>query len=628
MRKFTMRAGLAENLSFQKKARVLTKRKQEYSCLKGEENYFQSVTNYHVHGDQNTNSPFSSPLNRLPGLNLLSFGSFLRLLLRARSEAIICSDPPLSGYEMGTFFVRDLISFSFPRMELLEVDPNLIFFIIPPFILNRLLLQWTPDGDAFIIGSDLNRLESETLPQYFRHNRFQSLVRQLNFYSFRKINRERNVWIYKHNLFHRDHPEDLYQVRRRTCPGVDGRKQRFSRLSAQKLSKKFQEGGASGAISSNTSEGENDSSSEDDSFERQQYGNDQVGLFSTRPLLSSKRNSNSSLSHTGGHMRTSKKARLLPESDFEVDTSIISNPAPSPTSVKALIFEVDESGDDASASEKSAENDMLEQSMIVSEVATKLEAYVKKAMKKKGISRTRRGGSGIVTPPFGASFTMTSRDLITYDDEYNQEKYKSSDIVPDSDDNASEEGSNVSNASIDFDKDMMVAPVLDIATVKHISSEILQRANPLNGEVMRACANVATFFMCTAPQEDPEQCSSKVLQLLTTSRQLEADFYFYRAALHPTLFLESPPNGAFFENHDGSHDFTDSQSTALRNTLSRGAGRLESLREFKVFAVNLIYKLLKRNGSFAQIESLSSSDNAVLLHTAEVWSKSVGIGVF
>jgi hypothetical protein len=41
--------------------------------------------------------------------------------------------------------------------------------------------QWTPAGDAFIIGSDLNRLESETLPQYFRHNRFQSLVRQVSF---------------------------------------------------------------------------------------------------------------------------------------------------------------------------------------------------------------------------------------------------------------------------------------------------------------------------------------------------------------------------------------------------------------------------------------------------------------
>ena len=479
----------------------------------------------------------------------------------------------------------------------------------------------------------MNRLESETLPQYFRHNRFQSLVRQLNFYSFRKINRERNVWIYKHNLFHRDHPEDLHQVRRRTCPGVDGRKQRFSRLSAQKLSKKFQESRTPGASSSNTSDAENDSSSEEESFERQQHqhGSVDVGPFGSRSLPPSKRHRESLENNNGhihgGHTSSSKKARILPEPDFEVDTSIISNPAPSPTSVKALIFEVEESGDDASTSEKSAKSEMLQQSLIVSEVATKLEAYVKKAMKKRGISRTRRGGSGIVTPPFGSSFTMTSRDLITYDDEYSEEKNSSlsSEIVPDFEENESEEENAGSNTDTVFDKEMLVAPVLDIATVKHISSEILQRSNPMNAELMRACANVAAFFMCTAPKEDPDECSSKVLQLLATSRQLEADFFFYRAALHPTLFLAASPNGRI---QNCSLGFTNMQSTALRNTMTRGAERLESLREFKVFAVNLIYKLLTRNGSFAQVESLSSSDNAILLHTAEIWSKSVGIGIF
>lgn len=88
-------------------------------------------------------------------------------------------------------------------------------------------LQWLPSGEAFRI-SDLVRLESETLPQYFRHNRFQSLVRQLNFYNFRKINRERTFWVYYHPLFHRDRPEEMPKLRRRTCPGYDGRKNRPS----------------------------------------------------------------------------------------------------------------------------------------------------------------------------------------------------------------------------------------------------------------------------------------------------------------------------------------------------------------------------------------------------------------
>jgi len=85
------------------------------------------------------------------------------------------------------------------------------------------IVSWVPSGEAFRIA-DLSRLESETLPSYFRHSRFQSLVRQLNFYNFRKINRERTFWVYYHPLFHRDYPEKLAQLRRRTCPGFDGRR--------------------------------------------------------------------------------------------------------------------------------------------------------------------------------------------------------------------------------------------------------------------------------------------------------------------------------------------------------------------------------------------------------------------
>ena len=38
------------------------------------------------------------------------------------------------------------------------------------------------------------------------------------------MNRERTFWVYRHPLFHRDRPFDLHLLRRRTCPGVDGRK--------------------------------------------------------------------------------------------------------------------------------------------------------------------------------------------------------------------------------------------------------------------------------------------------------------------------------------------------------------------------------------------------------------------
>jgi len=92
-------------------------------------------------------------------------------------------------------------------------------------ILTMSILQWVPSGEAIRI-SNLARLESETLPQYFRHSRFQSFVRQLNFYNFRKINGGRTFWVYYHPLFHRDRPEEMHKLRRRTCPGFDGRRNR------------------------------------------------------------------------------------------------------------------------------------------------------------------------------------------------------------------------------------------------------------------------------------------------------------------------------------------------------------------------------------------------------------------
>ncbi|KAL3910001.1 MAG: hypothetical protein SGILL_007864 [Bacillariaceae sp.] len=261
--------------------------------------------------------------------------------------------------------------------------------------------------------------------------------------------------------------------------------------------------------------------------------------------------------------------------------------------------------------------EMMQQSLVVSEVASKLEEYVKKAMKEKGLSRTRRGGSGIVTPPFGR-FEMNSSDLITYDDEFGviDETNVNLDVVPEVDETLSVEAASASVDSMD-ESDMLSPPVEDIETVKRVRLEILKRATDDNEDVVRACANVAAFFMLTAPSEDSEECCPKIVELLTTSRQLEAEFYFYRSALHPSLSLESLcPQGQFIEAH----------SIQLRNSLNGGAGRTEALREFKVFSVNLIYKLLGMNGSLNIQEPLAGEDHSILLRTAKNWSKSVEIG--
>ena len=40
------------------------------------------------------------------------------------------------------------------------------------------IISWSPDGSGFIIY-DLGRFEGEILPQYFKHKKFTSFVRQV-----------------------------------------------------------------------------------------------------------------------------------------------------------------------------------------------------------------------------------------------------------------------------------------------------------------------------------------------------------------------------------------------------------------------------------------------------------------
>eukprot|EP01031_Cornospumella_fuschlensis_P029830 gene29830-36020_t len=83
---------------------------------------------------------------------------------------------------------------------------------------NAAIISWSHDGSTFEV-TDPKLLERDVLPKYFRHGRFQSLVRQLNFYSFKKVGKERSSWIYTHPCFRRGRPELLLQLRRKTNGG-------------------------------------------------------------------------------------------------------------------------------------------------------------------------------------------------------------------------------------------------------------------------------------------------------------------------------------------------------------------------------------------------------------------------
>lgn len=402
-------------------------------------------------------------------------------------------------------------------------------------------------------------------------------------------------------MFHRDHPEDLHLVRRRTCPGVDGRKQRFSRFSAQKLSRA--EGDSSDDDSSL-----GDSSGDERDIQRKRALEDNHGSNSKRARRS--------LWYSGNRPSTDKVV---------LDTSVISNSSTSPTSVfeahQSLFQKIDD--DESSANKKNNRMEAIEQAMIVSEVASKLEEHVKKALKGKSSSRARRGNAGIVTPPFGSyqKFEMNTRDLITYDDEYEHDEEEEDIclVVSDADDETVSESSSILNPEAftehKIPKDLLVAPVQGEEEVKRICNEIRKRAqlNFYNSDMIHACANVAEFFMSTPPSEDSQAVSKKVLDLLDSSGRLASDFHFYRAALHPDGASDMMP--LRFEQH---------HAEAFRRRLEAGASKLDSLREFKIYCVNLIYTLLGKNGSFDIQQPFSKTDQANLLQTAEAWSKSIG----
>lgn len=463
------------------------------------------------------------------------------------------------------------------------------------------VISWTETGDAFRI-SDLTRLENETLPTYFRHRRFQSLVRQLNFYNFRKVNRERNFWVYKHSLFHRDRPEELHLLRRRTCPGVDGRKARPENGSRGKESVPKSVFSPKNDVVPRSvfavSPHESSDSDEESSVEG-------TRITETLPttVTVKKRSSESPASFVPDGKETpmasdttivmapyiveSKKARIE-----TVHTEPLLDPKS--TGISQLVS--------PTSKDSSTPLDFNQQGALVTKVSRQLEEHAKRAAVSLGKSFMKKRAGGL-TPTY-VSDTMRFHAL-TYDDEVdiydseqgcfleNNTKDQTFGVDDVSVDNSESGATLVSftenEASEESSRANPILPYFDDNIIYQVVKQ-LQDARDYN--ISEITTAIAEFCLTTDPQ-DP-LIGDKAIKLMSRHADLAQEFCCYKLALSPN-----------FGNHEQC-------MIALFSGQSK-----ETIRGFKTFVLNKLKDLLR------QLKSANVGGTSTLAKCYNIWFSGV-----
>jgi len=88
------------------------------------------------------------------------------------------------------------------------------------------ICSWSDDGLTFIV-KNTSLFETTIIPQFFKHNKFSSFVRQLNFYGFRKVKFSNSLkidhkleaqtakfWRFRHDKFRRGRKDLLTEIKR------------------------------------------------------------------------------------------------------------------------------------------------------------------------------------------------------------------------------------------------------------------------------------------------------------------------------------------------------------------------------------------------------------------------------
>lgn len=87
---------------------------------------------------------------------------------------------------------------------------------------NEELIRWNNTGDSIVI-CDVNRFSRELLPKYFKTKKFNSFVRQLNFYGFKKvpISKTTRGCEFSHKLFKRGYEDRVMNMKRKIIHEMD-----------------------------------------------------------------------------------------------------------------------------------------------------------------------------------------------------------------------------------------------------------------------------------------------------------------------------------------------------------------------------------------------------------------------
>ena len=378
------------------------------------------------------------------------------------------------------------------------------------------------------------------------------------------------MWVYKHDLFHRDRPEDLALLRRRTCPTIDGRRQSLPRPVLSKTTSSNHPTRSANETSSGTksraSIGTHD--------KKRQIASPPFPKKSFQPLA--KRPS------LGG--RTG--------SPTTIDTYF-------PNSVPLTESEdSDDQGIGLTSSERRAKAE--DQAMIVLKIASQLAEHVRDP---KNGSRI----SGLVTPTYGASRngSISSGSLLTYDDEgekmnFNYDHVPEYSYTPTGTDVSNKLTSRTKPRSTNFEKHTPLSKLASKETIERLV-EALDIDTRLE---MFTAANVSQFCMMTFPTcSDNEDGCVPIRSLLTSCQQLAAEFNLYRLALSP---LTAPAT----------------QYESFQRMWVHEESCRETTRSFSVFAVNRMQSLLRAvQDDAASCKFENSTDIARLERTILIWQK-------